>query len=77
MTNPDKLLFRANLSPDTVTKMKVFRKQAYLLAQSIDDFGPSAETTIAFRKLQECLFFVNAHLCYIDDGAVKEELIGD
>lgn len=77
MSNADKLLFRSNLSPETIAVMKEFRKEAYALAQIIDSYGTSAELTLAFRHLQECQFFVNAHLCYVDPNAVKEPLIGD
>lgn len=75
--NADKLLFRRNLSTDTTDKMARFRKQAYKLAVMLEEFGDSSETTLAFRHIQQAVFFTNAHLCYVDLQAEMEALPED
>lgn len=70
-----KLLFRTNLSADSIEKMRTFRKKFYELQKSIEEqLGTSPELTITFRRIQEAQFYLNAHICYTDPQAVLEAL---
>lgn len=72
----DSLKYHGNLSPDTIQGMKEIRAEFYNLAEKVLALGDSRETSTAFTHLQEALFFTNAHFCYTDDQAVKEEILG-
>lgn len=70
----DSLLFRVGMSPESLAKMKVLRKQIYNVAVYLEAQGSSDELTMAFRSLEQALHYGIKHFCLTDPSAKKEEL---
>lgn len=70
----EKLKYHGNLAPETVQKMKETRARCISLCDFLESLGKSPEITLACRSIQSAMMITNAHLCYVDPQATKEEV---
>ena len=66
------LYYHANLSPETVAKMKETRKAFITLAAMVEEMGKSRELSEAFTHIETAQMYAIKHLCIVDTGAVLE-----
>jgi hypothetical protein len=71
-TKTSTLRYHSNLSDETLEKMKVVRATAIAFSSVVEGMGSSAETTLAFRHIEQALMYAIKHLCLIDPQAVLD-----